>query len=380
MFQSGFRKNRSTIDNLFFFTQKAYEAFEKGEKTLAIVFDIMKAFDKMWHKGLIYKMHNVKIPKKIGKWIEEFLNDRKFIIKINNTKSRKFAITDGVPQGAILSPILFSIFINDIIEINKYPNEKITSLLFADDLLAFNSYKSMNILKTQMQRYLDDLTKWLRKWRMKMAVNKCSFTIYGKGNTPKEIREKKFKLNLQEEEITINHEPTYLGVILDRNLNFNRHIEKIRENGIKALNILKNLSYKKWSLDTNQKINIYKSLIRSKFEYAPQLLTQSKKINRLQGIQYQALKIIYNKKDYIENEFQIHSSREMHKESNLDKIDIRLNMLSQKYLQKNITNNNELIRKLIDEFDDKLLENPFKTIAPNLFKPTTHNQSVINTQ
>ena len=150
IYQSGFRAKRSTIDNLFFLTQKFYEAFDGDKKAIGVVFDIMKAFDKVWHNGLIYKLSKLEIPKKIDNWIISFLKDRKFCVRINNNISGTYNITTGVPQGSILSPILFSIFINDVLELNSLNNQKINSLLFADDLFSFNIDKNLNRLKIQM--------------------------------------------------------------------------------------------------------------------------------------------------------------------------------------------------------------------------------------
>jgi len=140
-YQSGFREKRQTTDNMIYFTEKVKEMklADKRNKTCGVVFDIAKAFDKVWHNGLIYKLHKINIPRKLGQWIMDFLQDRKFRVKVDDAVSDLFSIETSVMQGAILSPILFSIYINDILEINEYPNQEITSLLFADDLFAFNS-------------------------------------------------------------------------------------------------------------------------------------------------------------------------------------------------------------------------------------------------
>ena len=102
------------------------------------MFDIAKAFDKVWHNGLIFKLHKIGLPRKMGQWIMHFLQHRKFRVKVEDEVSELFSIETSVMQGSILSPTLFSIYINDIVEINEYQNQEINSLLFADDLFAFN--------------------------------------------------------------------------------------------------------------------------------------------------------------------------------------------------------------------------------------------------
>jgi hypothetical protein len=111
--QSGFRENRSTRDNLFFLTQKAFENFNKNKNTVAIFFDNAAAFDKVWHNGLITKLIQIKTPLYLLNIIIAFLRDRKFQIKVGNSITQLNNIYCGVPQGACLSPNLFNVYIND---------------------------------------------------------------------------------------------------------------------------------------------------------------------------------------------------------------------------------------------------------------------------
>ena len=212
--QSGFRSKRQTTDNLVYLTQKCHEAFDSHKYVCAVIFDIMKAFDKVWLPGLIFKLHKYKIPFKMGNWLIEFIENRKFMVKIENQNSNVYSIETGVPQGAILSPTLFSLFINDILQLNEYPNQNIHSLLFAEDLLQFNMDKNINRIIVQMQIYLNHLENQLIKWRMVTAANKCSFNIYSKGKTPKQLTNKEFSLKIFNEDISIEEHPKYLGIYL----------------------------------------------------------------------------------------------------------------------------------------------------------------------
>ncbi len=196
-------------------------------------------------------------------------------------------------QGSILSPTLFSIYINDIEKLTTFPNNKISSPLFADDLLAFNIDHNIRRLILQMQRYIYTLQEWLNLWRLTIAPHKCSFNIYI-GKLPTAIQNQSQKLTLYGEKIPLDSNPKYLGVTLDRNFNFNIHTDIIRLKCLKLLNILKSLSYKSWSANINQQLTIYKTLIRSCMEYAPPFfLISPVNIAKLQSIQYHALRIIY---------------------------------------------------------------------------------------
>lgn len=142
------------------------------------------------------------------------------------------------------------------------------------------------------------------------------------------------------EPIPLDHNPKYLGVILDRRLSFNRHTEVIRQKCFKLLNILKCLAYKTWALNLNQQLTIYKCLIRSCMEYAsPLLILSDHNIKLLQGIQYQALRIIY-KAPFMA------SSKELHSKANLETVHIRLLNLSKNYVIRVTKSENPLFAKL----------------------------------
>ena len=150
--QSGFRAHRQTKDNIFNLCQKNLESFNRKMKNCIIFFDITKAFDKIWHNGLLFKLIQNKFDKYIIKWIAEFLKNRSFKIKINSTFSKNFDIEVGVPQGVALSTILFSIFINDIIfGKTQFRKTKTESTLFADDLATSCCSNNINIIKKNFQ-------------------------------------------------------------------------------------------------------------------------------------------------------------------------------------------------------------------------------------
>ena len=174
--QSGFRQKRQTKDNIFFLTQKAIETLNRGKRMCTIFFDIASAFDKVQHDGVIYKLIKLKCPKYIICWLKDFLTNRVFAVRINEWITKQLSISTGVPQGAVLSPVLFSLFINDI-PIN-YSKNKNYSLLFADDLCAFYIYKKKRTRVKQVQLYLDQIEQWLKSWRLMMAPHKCNYIVF----------------------------------------------------------------------------------------------------------------------------------------------------------------------------------------------------------
>jgi hypothetical protein len=186
-----------------------------------LFFDISKAFDKVWHNGLLYKLVLLNCPLYIVNWIKNFLKDRKLQINVNGSLSELADILCSVPQGSILSPLLFSIYINDIPKRNV--SNSSGSLLYVDDLASFFIYKKNGNIENMINKYLKEIENWLSKWKMKMSATKCNYIIFHNGPTrPKALDLRFFNTNIPFEE-----NPIFLGAIFDERLTFKKFIDKI---------------------------------------------------------------------------------------------------------------------------------------------------------
>ena len=164
--QYGFRNNRSTELAIIELTDRITKAIDKVEYTLGIFLDLSKAFDTINHKILIEKLEHYGIRRLAQHWFENYLTNRKQIVKYNEVLSKEMTLRRGVPQGSILGPILFPLYINDIENSSKL----LSFILFADDTTISCSNSCLKTLNITMQTEFNNVSEWLN-------VNKLSLNI-----------------------------------------------------------------------------------------------------------------------------------------------------------------------------------------------------------
>ena len=341
--QSGFRRHRRTADNLFFLIQKITETFSRSKKVCGLFFDISKAFDRVWHEGLLYKLIKAKIPNYLIFWIRSFLTKRTFRVKVNRFTSNPYPIKAGVPQGSVISPLLFSLYINDIPKADE--TNKKYSLLFADDLITFFIYKKRGKIESEINKYLKELEPWLCKWKMKICPTKCSFTIFSKNNKePTNFNLQLFKKNIPYSKIN-----KFLGLHFDERLCFSKQIEEVKNKCINRLNIIKILSGKSWKLDSSTLASLYKSLIGSIIDYNFPCLNSfsDTSMNKIQVIQNTATRSILRLSYDTPSKTLFH---EAEKKLKISKVDNRLHDLLERYVSNSLTNQVPLTTRLVKEY------------------------------
>jgi exonuclease III len=344
--QSGFRSHRQTKDNLMYVCQKTLEKFNYNKKTCAIFYDIASAFDKVWHEGLIYKIDKYKFPSYLTRILDNYLNDRCFKVRINDQVTNNLDIKCGVPQGGVLSPILFSIYINDL-PINKNNDE--TSLLFADDLVEmFIVDRVDEETSNYINKHLKDLETWLNKWRLKMAPHKCAYLIFSKNK--KSGYKENLELELYGTKINkaTENNVKFLGIRFDKHFSFKNQIEHLKHTCNERINILKVISHKSWKLDKITLLNTYKLLVRSIIDYSLYLYDIFSATNKkmLQTIQNKCLRIIF--KEISENS----SIQEIHEIAKIESISERAITIKENYLLSNVRTQNPIVFKMLKEYKE----------------------------
>jgi hypothetical protein len=347
--QSGFREHRQTKDNIAFLTQKVQQGFMEKKKTLGIFFDVASAFDKVWHNGLLFKLATLKVPYEIVKAIEALLRNRKFQVKVGEIFSTIRNINCGVPQGAVLSPTLFSIYINDLPIRNKTGLGKENhefSMLFADDICYLLTFKDGIQAKLIAQEYLLSLEAWMNTWRLSLAPHKCAQIVFSRA---RKFDITELDLSLYGIKIPKESNPKFLGVVFDRRLNFEAQINHIRTKTSERISILKILSFDKfWSLNKILLIKLYKSLVRSVIEYSSTIIDSISPsfLKKLEAIQNNSLRAIFqmNWEEKIPVE-------ELRRKAKVESIKERLKKLNELYIEKALVSN-PFIEQLIDDYLD----------------------------
>ena len=161
--QSGFRPGDSTSNQLLYLVNEIHEAFEdpKSLEVRAVFLDISKAFDKVWHDGLIFKLKQNGISGSLIKLFANYLHNRKQRVELNGFYSEYSTIESGVPQGSVLGPLLFLIYINDL-ERNIRSNVK----FFADDTMLFSTVNDSVKSANSLNHDLDIIYQWAHQWKM----------------------------------------------------------------------------------------------------------------------------------------------------------------------------------------------------------------------
>lgn len=262
--QFGFRARHSCVHQLHRITEHMLSHFNRHPVgkwgTGILFFDVAKAFDKVWHQGLIFKLNELGLSNYLIHIVREFLSDRTFQYRVNGALSSPRPIRAGVPQGAILSPFLYSLFTYDM------PKDPYVQLaLFADDTALYVSDLNKNRARLRLQRATNAIGDWFLKWRIGVNPEK-SQALYVKAGSINPAP--KVPINLYEKPIPWVRRAKYLGVTLDNRLSFMPHSKIVRDRSKFILARLSSLLNSKSKMPIRSKITLYKACVRPVMTYA----------------------------------------------------------------------------------------------------------------
>ena len=226
--QFGFRKKHSTNHAILSIIEDIRQDLDNKTYTCGVFIDLEKAFDTVNHKLLLDKLKHYGVSGTANKWLESYLSNRKERVKFNGENSEYLSVTCGVPQGSILGPLLFLIYINDMHQAVKYSKMH----HFAADTYLKCSDKNDRLLKNKMNKDLALLFDWLCSNRLSLNVSKTEFIVF---KPPKKKLETRFTLKLNRIVLYESKKIRYLGLIVDDKLSWKFHIYELRKNSIVLL-------------------------------------------------------------------------------------------------------------------------------------------------
>ena len=302
--QFGFRKYHSTTDALMATHDYIISCLNGDKKVLGIFIDLKKAFDSIDIQILLKKLNFYGIAGPFNNILRSYLTNRYVITEINNTKSSPLPIHFGVPQGSVLGPLLFSLYINDI----KFLAQTYEIKLFADDTSLFCTADSFQKLEVIANQALIDCNKWLISNKLTVNTEKTHYLIFKKTNKSSPS----LKLSLGNVEILEVPSTKYLGLTIQNNLKWNEHIN----NTINKINKLIPFCFAiRKILPEGKRLLVYNALIQSKINYAVEIYGRKNNLwlSQLQISQNRILKILFYKN-------KLFSTNVLHKEIKILKV------------------------------------------------------------
>jgi hypothetical protein len=255
--QFGFRERHSTTLQYMRLTDHVTLNFNYNMSTAVVFLDIEKAFDTTWHPGLLYKLLELTFSASLMKLIASFLSNRKFKVSVEGELSSPRKIAAGVPQGSVLAPVLYSLYINDV---PAAPGIQLA--LFADDTCIYASEKHERRVLNKLQRGLTAVGSWCENWNIKINEGKTQAIYFSRRR-----RNPENQLQLNGRNIPFVNSAKYLGVIFDRRMTWRLHIERTTAKALGTYIRTYSL-FKSKQLSANVKLILYRALIRSIMTYA----------------------------------------------------------------------------------------------------------------
>ena len=332
--QAAYLKGDSTISQLLYLVHQIRTSWGKSKIAHGLFLDISAAFDKVWHKGLLAKLEQIGISDAVLTLFNSYLSNRKQCVVVDGVKSSMMDIQAGVPQGSRLGPLLFIIYINDIVE-----GLESEILIFADDCSLLASGTDPAETAEQLNRDLHKISNWADKWKVLFNAGKTKDIIFSNkmlNNSPPLIFNENF----------INRVNTHrhLGVYLTSNLDWSTQINDICLKANRKLAVLRNVKFlKRNTLDL-----LYKITVRSVIDYALPIYANNLKLTdlaRLDRLQYRAAKLVTGALHFT-------SRDKLNNELGWENMQTRINFLGLSFFHKiHLHETRPLIKKCMPELD-----------------------------
>jgi exonuclease III len=285
-FQRAYRKGMEGGEHVYRLFEHLAAAKGKGYKTAVAALDVEKAFDAVWHNGLRHKLAaaELQLPSKLIRLLSSFLSDRKIQVKVGQARSEPVALLAGTPQGSVLSPVLFNLFVNDV---PLRQSALIDSAQFADDTTTWATAKKKKTALAHLQISLRNLEPWLAKWRVKVNVKKTQLVCFGSLGAEGSI-------TLCGETVEEQDSLKILGTSFDKRLSGKKHCKELANKAMSRVHLLRRLRGQTWGTSRQRLLVFYKQFVRPVMENGHTFSAMAKPtaIQRLRVVQNSAMRII----------------------------------------------------------------------------------------
>ena len=278
--QFGFVKGRSTVGQLLDSTQTWRQSLDQRNSVDVVYIDLAKAFDLVSHEKLLHKLESFGFRGNILSWFASYLQHRSFSVKVANAYSPPLPVTSGVPQGSVLGPLLFILFLSDLPTV-FYSTPSVSFRLFADDIKIYSSFSDKNarLLHVSMSSALSSISTYFDRMQLKLSSHKCVVLHLGKRNP-------RMQYSLGNHILSVVDTVRDLGVIVDSNLSFHEQCTTVHKKG---LGLVFSLFRSFQCTNRSALIHAYRTYILPVLEYAspvwnPHLKKHIRSIERVQHV------------------------------------------------------------------------------------------------
>lgn len=331
-YQFGFRSGHSTSHAICYLTNHIRTALKNRLTTGVIYFDIEKAFDSVWHNGLLYKLINMGCNHNLVKLVHQFLSLRAFEVHLGTHISDTKRVPFGVPQGSVLSPTLYNVFMSD------FPNLQSKVAVYADDTAIFSSSRFSKKVVKRLQSDARRLVRFFNRWKIRINAGKTVVMFHTKRRL-KQLPPNEMTINGTQ--VPVTSTARYLGVHLDNRLTFKDHMDKKCLQASNAIRRLYPFLRRNNFATKKLKLKIYKTYIRPILSYGAPIISDasvSQKL-KLERKQNQAMRLVLNAQRSAK-------IREMQTKLKLESMSEFLQRIQRKFLEKCEFSENLIIEQL----------------------------------